>query len=49
MAVKPETGGAFERTPEGLGAAVKRPGYPEAFRKKLVEQTGDRYRCPEGF
>ena len=31
MAVKPEENGRFTRTKHGLGAAVKRPGYPKPF------------------
>lgn len=46
MAVKPEQDGKFLRTPEGIGAAVKRPGYPSAFRKKLVEATGNKFEYP---
>ncbi len=46
MAVKPEQDGKFQLTPEGIGAAVKRPGYPSAFKKKLVEATGDKYEYP---
>ncbi len=47
MAVKPEQNGRFLRTKEGIGEAVKRPGYPASFRKKLVEQTGDKFAIPE--
>ena len=47
MAVKPEADGKFLRTKEGIGAAVKRPGYPEAFRKKLVKETGDKFEIPQ--
>ena len=43
MAVKPEKDGRFLRTKHGLGAPVKRPGYPETFRRRLVQETGDRY------
>jgi dipeptidase len=43
MAVKPEKDGRFLRTKHGLGAPVKRPGYPETFRRRLVQKTGDRY------
>ncbi len=43
MAVKPEKDGRFLRTKHGLGAPVKRPGYPETFRRRLVQNTGDRY------
>ncbi len=43
MTVKPEKGGTFERTPYGHGATVSRPGYPAAFARRLVQQTGGRY------
>ncbi len=43
MAVKPEENGHFKLTPEGLGATVKRPGYPQTFRKRLVKETGSKY------
>ena len=47
QAIKPEKNGKFERTPEGIGARVERPSYPEAFKKIIVEETGDRYLIPE--
>ena len=47
MAEKPEENGRFTRTKHGLGAAVKRPGYPKPFARRLVNQTGDRYVKPE--
>jgi dipeptidase len=46
MTVKPEKDGKFLRTPEGIGVAVKRPGYPETYRKQIVKQTGNRYEVP---
>ncbi len=46
MIVKPEQDGRFLRTPEGTGAKVKRPGYPEAFGRALIRQTGQKYECP---
>ena len=46
MTVKPEKNGMFVRTPEGTGAAVKRPGFSNAFARKLVKETGDKYECP---
>lgn len=46
MAVKPEENGVFKRTPEGIGAAVQRPGYPQAFRRKLAKETGEKYQVP---
>ena len=47
MAVKPERDGKFERTPEGIGAEVQRPGYTENARRALVKQTGDKFAVPE--
>lgn len=35
--------GQYKRTPGGVQTAVKRPGYPETFRRKMVQETGDRY------
>lgn len=47
MAVKPEKDGKFERTKEGIGVSVRRPGYPESFREKLVKETGDKFEYPD--
>ena len=47
MAVKPEKNGKFQRTPEGIGADVVRPGYSEKVARELIKQTGDRYAMPE--
>ena len=44
MVVKPEENGEFKRSPYGLGAGVKRPGYPEDYWRKIVKEEGDRYR-----
>lgn len=44
MVVKPEENGEFKRSPYGLGASVKRPGYPEDYWRKIVKEEGDRYR-----
>ena len=46
MAVKPDQNGKFLRTKEGLGATVKRVGFPSAFQKKLAETTGDKFLVP---
>ncbi len=46
MAVKPEENGRFTRTKYGLGAAVKRPGFPASFAREMIKQTGDRYAFP---
>ena len=47
MTVKPEADGKFTRTKEGIGATVERPGYPEAFKEKLVKETGDKFEVPK--
>ena len=47
MAVKPEENGHFKRTKTGLGARVQRPGFPPSYARRLIEQTGDKYVCPE--
>ncbi|MBO1362642.1 C69 family dipeptidase [Prevotella sp. A2931] len=47
MAVKPTKDGRFLRTDTGLGAKVKRPGYPTSFAKKLVQATGTKFAVPE--
>lgn len=46
MTVKPEKNGKFDRTPEGIGATVARPGYSEPFKKALVKETGDKFEVP---
>ena len=47
MIVKPEENGRFKRTQYGLGATVKRPGYPTPYARQIIQQTGDRYAFPE--
>ena len=39
---------SFKKTPNGLPVPPERPGYPEAFRKKIVEETGEKYLIPQG-
>jgi dipeptidase len=46
MIVKPEENGQFKRTPEGLGARVTRPGYPEKYARELIKQTGTKFVIP---
>ena len=46
MVVKPEENGHFKRTENGLGAAVKRPGFPTPYARQLIRQTGNRYVVP---
>jgi len=47
MAVKPEENGQFTRSKYGLGATVKRPGYPKSYARRLVQEAGVRYAVPE--
>lgn len=47
MTVKPEADGKFTRTKKGIGTTVERPGYPEAFKEKLVKETGDKFEVPQ--
>ena len=47
MAVKPDVNGVFTRSKHGLGATVKRPGYPQSFARRLVREAGARYAVPE--
>ena len=47
MAVRPVNDkGQFERSKYGLGATVKRPGYPEAYKKELINRTGNKLLKP---
>ena len=39
--------GQFLRTPNGLGATVKRPGYSQRYAKELIKRTGSRYASQE--
>lgn len=45
--VKKEVNGSFQRNPYGLPVGPKRPGYPEAFWRKVIQQTGDKYKVQE--
>ena len=44
--VKPEKNGTFERVSSGVGASVKRFGYPKNYLKEYVKQTGKKYVIP---
>ncbi len=46
QAVKPEKNGRFLRTADGLGETVKRPGFPEEYKKVIVKETGSKYLVP---
>lgn len=47
MAEKPMENGKYKRSKYGLGATVKRPGYPSRTAKRLAESTGDKFAVPE--
>ena len=47
MAEKPEADGRYKRTAGGEHVPVIRPGYPERYRRAIVETTGERYLAPE--
>lgn len=42
--VKKEENGQFKRNPYGLPASPLRPGYSDEFYRKIIHQTGDKYR-----
>jgi dipeptidase len=48
MIIKPEVNGVFKRTSTSLGATPVRPGYPTKYARKIVQQTGDRFKYPVG-
>ena len=44
MAIKQQdANGRYLKTPGGNQRPVKRPGYPETYKQKIVRETGDRY------
>ncbi|MBQ9637791.1 MAG: C69 family dipeptidase [Prevotella sp.] len=47
MVEKPERDGQFLRTPEGLGATVKREGFPKPYAHHYVRQSGEKYAMPQ--
>ena len=46
MTIKPAKDGKYLRTKEGLPVRPKRVGYPDSYRKVIVDQTGDKYLLP---
>ena len=46
MISKPEENGQFTKTKYGLGATVKRPGYPTRYGRDLIKQTGSKFELP---
>ena len=48
MAVKRmDENGQYEKTPGGNPRPVLRPGYPESFKRQIVNQAGSRYKLPQ--
>jgi len=48
MAVKrTDENGQYEKTPGGDPRPVLRPGYPEAFKRQIINQAGSRYQLPQ--
>ncbi|MGN0032346.1 MAG: dipeptidase [Candidatus Limimorpha sp.] len=45
--VKQEKDGEFIRNGNGYPAKPKQPGYPDSWKKKVIEETGDRFVRPE--
>lgn len=39
--------GTYKKTAGGEPEAVKRPGYPEKYRREIIKQAGARYKMPE--
>ncbi len=42
--IKREENGQFKRNPYGQPASPERPGYSNEFYKKIIDQTGDKYK-----
>ncbi len=45
--IKQEENGVFKRNGYGYPARPMQPGYPDSWKKAVIEQTGDRFRRPE--
>ena len=45
--IKQEENGEFKRNGYGYPARPMQPGYPDSWKKAVIEQTGDRFRRPE--
>ncbi len=46
MVVKKETNGTFDLTPDGIAVPPQRDGFPEKYRKEIINCTGDKYLIP---
>mgnify|MGYP003498956490 CR=1 FL=1 len=47
LVVKEEKNGKVMRGKTGLAGKITRPGYPQEYLKRVVEQTGDKYLIPQ--
>jgi len=47
LVVKRVKDGKFERTSTGLCAPTIRPGYPETYNRKVIQETGNRYKVTD--
>ena len=45
--IKPEKDGEFALTPNGIPVRAQRVGFPQRYRKAIVETTGDKFVSPE--
>ena len=45
--IKQEENGQFKRNGYGYPAKPMQPGYPDSWKKAVIEQTGDRFKRPE--
>jgi len=46
--IKKEKDGKFERTPEGYPVMPMQPGYPDDWKKTVIQDTGDKLLVPKG-
>ncbi|MFW6223031.1 MAG: dipeptidase [Bacteroidota bacterium] len=44
--IKKEKNGVFERNPYGYPASPDQPGYPDSWKKRVIEDTGDKLLVP---
>ncbi len=44
--VKKMTDGRYDKTPDGIAVPPTRPGYDDASRRRIIEETGDKYLIP---
>ena len=46
MVVKPDENGVFLKDQYGMPKRVVRPGYPDGYARRLIEETGDKFLVP---